>query len=265
MKSKLPLALVLALPVHLVHANLLMNGSFEAATNGATLDYISLSPGSTNIPGWTTTNAEITLDGPMLVKSLNPVLSAADENDFLDLSGVHDAVPYGGVFQTVTTAIGQQYQVSFEIGSDKYWDSYYTGTFAPPVVTVSLNGVVAFSATNNFPNLSNYWQTWSFSFTASATNTTLTFTGANSSRVAYLGLDNVTLTSGGPPLEVALSGTNRVVVLWPSTGGYTLQTNNNLNASNWIGYSGTVTNVDGTNSVSIASPTGSLFFRLYHP
>ncbi len=90
-----------------------------------------------------------------------------------------------------------QYQVSFEVGSDQYYDTYYTGTFSPPVVWASLNGVVVFAATNNFPGVYNYWQTWSFAFTASATNTTLMFTGATTNRVAYIGLDNVIVT--GPP------------------------------------------------------------------
>ena len=75
MQSKLLLALALTLRLHQVHASLLLNGSFEAATNATTLAYLSLSPGSTNIPGWTTTNAELTLDGPLL--GISPVLTAA--------------------------------------------------------------------------------------------------------------------------------------------------------------------------------------------
>jgi hypothetical protein len=200
-RPKLVLALALMLPIHPLHAGILVNGSFEAATNAATLDYISLSPGSTNIPGWTTTNAELTWDGG--ANGLTPVLTAAQGYDFLDLSGLHDAFPYGAVFQTMSTTIGQQYQVSFELGSDKYYDSYYSGTFTAPAVAVSLNGAVVFSAVNDFPTLYNYWQTWSFTFTASATNTTLMFTGANTTQIAYIGLDNVIVSSG--PLVIVLS------------------------------------------------------------
>jgi hypothetical protein len=200
-RPKLLLALALTLQIHRMHAGILANGSFEAATNAATLGYTSLNPGSTNIPGWTTTNAELTWDGG--ANGLTPVLTAAQGYDFLDLSGLHDAFPYGAVFQTMTTTIGQQYQVSFELGSDKYYDSYYSGTFTAPAVAVSLNGVVTFSATNNFPSLTNYWQTWSFDFTASATSTTLRFTGANTAQIAYIGLDNVIVTGG--PLVIVLS------------------------------------------------------------
>ncbi len=195
--------IALAFRIQPVHADLLVNGGFEAVTNGAALGYISLSPGSTKIPGWTTTNAEITWDGPEL--GISPALTAAQGSDFLDLTGVHDASPYGGVFQTMTTTIGQEYQVSFEVGSDKYYDSVYTGTFVAPEVAVSLNGVVAFSATNNFPNLTNYWQTWSFYFTADTASSTLMLTATTSSRVAYIGLDNVMVTPGSPAPVIVLS------------------------------------------------------------
>jgi len=264
MKSKFHyLFIALALRINHVHAGLLVNGSFEAATNAATLDYISLSSGSTNIPGWTTTNAELTWDGPLLGESISPTLTAAQGSDFLDLTGTHDSPPYGAVFQTMTTTIGQQYQVSFELGSDTYWDSYYGGgTFTAPMVAVSLNGVVVFFATNNFPNLSNYWQTWSFYFTATATNTTLMFTGVNTSSVAYIGLDNVIVTGRGPPLVIVLSEPNSVVVSWPSSvTGWTLQTNNNLVTGTWGNYAGSVIN----NAVTNSPPKGNLFFRLVNP
>ena len=189
MKSKWLTALALLLSLCAAPAALVMNGSFEAASGGATLSYIELSPGSTYIPGWTTTNAGINLDGPLI--GISPTLTAAQGSDFLDLTGNYDSPPYGGVFQTIVTTPGQPYQISFEVGSDNYYDSYYTGTFEAPVVTLALNGAAVFSATNNFPGLANYWQAWSFVFTASATNTTIMFTGENTRRLAYIGLDNV--------------------------------------------------------------------------
>ncbi len=103
MNSKFPLALALTLSLLRAHAALLVNGSFEAATNAATLSFESLSPGSTNIPGWTTTNAELTWDGPDV--GISPSLTAAQGSDFLDLTGVHDSPPYGAVFQTIATTL----------------------------------------------------------------------------------------------------------------------------------------------------------------
>jgi len=74
--------------------------------------------------------------------------------------------------------------------------------------------------------------------------------------VQTAGLSNPTITFLGP---------NSVVVSWPNTGSYTLQTNGNLSISSWTGYGGTVTTVNGTNSVTVTPPMGNLFFRLSSP
>jgi Concanavalin A-like lectin/glucanases superfamily len=63
-------------------------------------------------------------------------------------------------------------------------------------------------------------------------------------------------------LTIRPQASNSVVISWPNTGSYTLQTNNNLGAANWVGYSGPIANTNGTNSVTIYFPTGNLFFRL---
>ncbi|MGO8925946.1 MAG: hypothetical protein ACLQU3_03485 [Limisphaerales bacterium] len=69
-------------------------------------------------------------------------------------------------------------------------------------------------------------------------------------------------TPGLPNLSVAHSG-NSVIVSWPNTASSTLQTNNNLAAaSGWNAYGGTVNTANGTNSITISPPTGTLFFRL---
>jgi hypothetical protein len=69
-------------------------------------------------------------------------------------------------------------------------------------------------------------------------------------------------TAGLPNLVITFVGPNSIVVSWLNTGSYTLQTNNNLNTSNWLGYGGTINTVNGTNSVTITPPIGNLFFRL---
>jgi hypothetical protein len=57
---------------------------------------------------------------------------------------------------------------------------------------------------------------------------------------------------------------NSVVVSWPNTGSFTLQTNGNLTTPNWGSYGGTITTGNGTNSAAITHLPGSLFFRLAH-
>jgi ribosomal protein S11 len=65
-----------------------------------------------------------------------------------------------------------------------------------------------------------------------------------------------------PNLAIRFVAPNSIVVSWPDTGSYTLQTNQNLTTSNWADYGGTVATANGTNSITISSPTGNLFFRL---
>jgi hypothetical protein len=76
----------------------------------------------------------------------------------------------------------------------------------------------------------------------------------------------VVQTKDLPSLSIAHAG-NSVIVSWPNTGGYNLQLNSNLSAlAGWAasGYS-VITNANGTNSITITPPTGSLFFRLANP
>ena len=81
----------------------------------------------------------------------------------------------------------------------------------------------------------------------------------------FWSLISVVQTPGLPNLTITFVGPNSVVVSWPDTGSYTLQTNNNLTTSNWLGYGGTINTSNGTNSITITPPTGNLFFRLRNP
>jgi hypothetical protein len=65
-----------------------------------------------------------------------------------------------------------------------------------------------------------------------------------------------------PDLTIIRNGANSVQVVWPATGTYTLQTNNNLATANWTTYSGNINSTGGTNSITISPPSGNLFFRL---
>jgi hypothetical protein len=88
--------------------------------------------------------------------------------------------------------------------------------------------------------------------------------GSYSLTGGFWSLISVAQTPGLPNLTVTHSG-NSVIISWPNTGSYTLQQNNNLAGGSW-GTSGyTITTNNGTNSITITSPTGNLFFRLQHP
>ncbi len=55
---------------------------------------------------------------------------------------------------------------------------------------------------------------------------------------------------------------NSVLVSWPATGSFTLQTNADLTAAHWGNYGGTINVGGGTNSAAFPPGPGNLFFRL---
>ena len=78
----------------------------------------------------------------------------------------------------------------------------------------------------------------------------------------FWSLISVVQTAGLPTLSVTHSG-NTVTVSWPATGSYTLQQNGNLAASGgWTTSGYSISTANGTNSITLTSATGALFFRL---
>ena len=70
---------------------------------------------------------------------------------------------------------------------------------------------------------------------------------------------------GSPLLMIKLTGTNTVVVSWPSPStGFILQQNSNLNTTNWVTAPQTPADDGTTRSIIVNPPIGSLFFRLKH-
>jgi hypothetical protein len=81
----------------------------------------------------------------------------------------------------------------------------------------------------------------------------------------FWSLISVVQTAGLPNLSISQSG-NSIVISWPNTGSYTLQQNANLAlASGWVPTGYQINTANGTNSITITSPTGSLFFHLSPP
>lgn len=81
----------------------------------------------------------------------------------------------------------------------------------------------------------------------------------------YWSLISVVQTAGLPNLVIAYAGSS-VIVSWPNTGSFTLQQNANLAVpGGWTTSGYTITTASGTNSITLTSPTGNLFFRLSSP
>jgi hypothetical protein len=163
-------------------ANLIMNGSFESGTfvnDGFGTD--SFGPGPTTITGWSAVGRQVSW-----IQTPNPwVLSAQDGTHFLDLTGYNTGAPFGGVTQNIVTTIGQQYDLSFYLGS-------YTQRWGgPPVSILAGAGTTNQTFTVSTPSTASTWTPFSMYFTANSASTTITLTGAAGSE--YIGLDNVSV------------------------------------------------------------------------
>jgi streptogramin lyase len=64
-----------------------------------------------------------------------------------------------------------------------------------------------------------------------------------------------------PSLSLSLSGTN-LLVSWPTSGAFNLQTNADLTTANWGDYSGPVDTTNAVSSLTVSPSPATLFFRL---
>ena len=205
------LATLAAAPAHA--QNLLQNGSFELGTfanNGTGTDSLPL--GSTALPGWTTTNAELA----WLINGNNYGIATPYGSYFLDLTGYHDSAPYSGVTQTIATTAGQTYHFSFALGVDQ-GDTRYSG----PVSATATVGDVSqtFTLTPDPNNQFNQWQTFGYDFTGRDTSTDVRIIGISTAGGQYIGLDNVSVTSNANPVPEASTTVSLGLLLLLGAGG----------------------------------------------
>ena len=111
----------------------------------------------------------------------------------------------------------------------------------------STGGVYAVSGTIGQPDASGAMSGGSYSVTG-----------------GFWALVQVVQTPGTPWLTVSSSG-NSIMVSWPNSGSFTLQQNADLASGSWATSGFGVSTANGTNSITINSPTGNLFFRLRSP
>jgi len=165
--------------------NLLQNGSFEntAGTfvnNG--LGWQSLNPGSTVIPGWTTTTAELAWGKNGNVSGV----ATPFESFLVELAGYHNSFPYGGVTQTINTAVGQQYTLSLSLGT-------FNPTLPGPISVTATAGSTSQTFTSNPSGAGNQWKNFSFDFPATSTSTPISIVGISTANMDYIGLDNASV------------------------------------------------------------------------
>jgi hypothetical protein len=169
-------------------ANLLTNGSFEsgAFVNQGNQTMV-LPVGSSTMTDWT-----VVADQLAWINAGNPWgLSAQDGNFFLDFTAYPTGAPFGGVTQTIATMPGEQYELSFYLGS-------YTQRWGGPPVSIQASAAgtsQTFSVTTT--STASTWTPFSMLFTASSPSTAVSLVGT--AGFQYIGLDNVSVTGLGPP------------------------------------------------------------------
>jgi hypothetical protein len=171
-------------------ANLLVNGGFEN-TGGTWADnsgfgYMLVNSGSTTIPGWTVTGQNIA----WIPSGLFGLLGT-EGNYFLDLTGVINQPPFGGVLgTTISTVAGNTYTLSFDVGRGD-------GEDGNPVVVQATAGAQTgtFTVSAADPGAGNIaWNRFALQFQATGPSTTITINGtAANNGNGFIGLDKVTV------------------------------------------------------------------------
>jgi hypothetical protein len=153
---------------------------------------------STTIPGWTIQNQTIAWESQA---TLVPTYVTGNTAPYwLDLSGIADAKPYGGVLgTTASTVSGDWYTLSFQVGIG-------LGQTPDPAVIQATAGSQSqtFTDSNVEPGgVNTAWETFSLLFQATGSSTAISLqaTDANSGN-AFVGLANVNVSSVPEPTTV---------------------------------------------------------------
>ena len=73
-------------------------------------------------------------------------------------------------------------------------------------------------------------------------------------------------SSGSPLLRIFLTGTNSVVLAWPTNAGpFSLQQNDDLRFTNWMNVAAPPNVVGTENQVTVSAPAEFRFYRLKYP
>ncbi|MBM3878450.1 MAG: DUF642 domain-containing protein [Verrucomicrobia bacterium] len=242
---------------------LIVNGSFEntAGTfvpDGAVL--MSLPAGSSAIPGWRSINAEL-----VWVDNANSFGAVTPHGKFsLELTGYHDRQPYGGVAQTIATLPGENYRLSFSLGSDQD-----RTLFLGPMSVAATAGAVSREFTFTPTGLGVQWGAFTLDFTASSSTTPISILGTRSAGGGYLGLDNVSVVLQAFELRITSIETSgqELSLSFASVPGrtYLVQGRADFGSGTWETIPGTEqTGAGGILQVQLPLPAGQghRFYRL---
>lgn len=213
-------AALLAALAPAAQANLLVNGSFEDATN-FTVTYTSgfndaaddLVHGSSALTGWTVVGGDVQSGDVSWLYKTNPYGHVGPDGDYiLDLTA-YERNDLGGVSQTFATVDGQRYDVSFLLGTGGSGPSLSQFQTIGPVSVLAqvFSGSGGFITEGSFSSASGsfataVWTLQTFSFFASGSSATLSIQGLSRGpgNSVFIGLDAVSVT--GPVPEPGSAG-----------------------------------------------------------
>jgi len=195
-------AIVLAAGVPSVHANIIVNGSFETGT-------LPTPPGTTFVSGSTAVDGWVV--GGHGIDYIGTYWQASQGGRSIDLDSgtVLGAGPYdGSIAQTFATVSGQQYQVIFDMAGNP------DGGPALKSLEISAAGQSAnLSFLNSGQTLSNMgYEAREFLFTANSTFTTLMFKSLSGTGYGPV-IDNVIVLAVPEPASLALAACGVAVML----------------------------------------------------
>ncbi len=148
---------------------------------------MSLPIGSTAIPGWTVIKGELAWGSNS--NQFGPKTPSGAL--FVDLTGYHDGLPYGGLSQSVVTVPGQHYQLSAMVGADQ--DNH---AYSAPVSVAVIAGTITNEFTLTVQSATgSVWMNFTADYVATGSSTRVKITGASTAGGQYIGLDNASFQS----------------------------------------------------------------------
>ena len=197
--------------------NMLTNGSFDSTSLGSIRRFTT----GQNISGWTVVGpAVLLINGNYREPYHGASFNAEDGPNALDITGVGNEGTSAGVWQTISTVMGQDYSLSFFVGRASSTNN--SVAYANPAsIDLSIDNGARTTYTNSNSNTILGlidWQEFTTVFTANSTITKISFYNAMLGLTSYAGLDNVslspvTLAAVPEPAMTGLLGTG-IGLLW---------------------------------------------------
>lgn len=176
--------------------NSVLNGSFEfpLVPQGS---FTTFNAGSTGIPGMTVLNSAVSIVNTGLT-AFGFRFQSNSDNQWLDLSGEGGMTTSKGISQILQTEPGEEYNLSFYVGSAYGYTAAAWTNMSPATVDVSIDGGsrISFTNTDLATNQMN-WKLFSTVFVASGATTSIEFfygnTGPSGPFNFACGLDDVSV------------------------------------------------------------------------